>query len=190
MGAACAKVLAPAVDVLVLTDVHAERLERAAEVIEREMTTKVCIEVVDLSDAAAIDDLAARAGELGTFRALVHSAGLSPSMAGWREILQVDLVATARLLDGFSRARQPGSVAVCVASVSAHMGDFDPRMDAVLDEARTPPTSKRASSDSSEPNPTRGPLTGWRSEVSCGSANTLPWPGASGADACCRCRPA
>jgi NAD(P)-dependent dehydrogenase (short-subunit alcohol dehydrogenase family) len=134
MGSACALALAPAVDVVLLTDVDADRLAAAAERVEREATTKVCTAVGNLDEPAFVVDLAARADALGDLHSLVHTAGLSPSMAGWREILRVDLVAVARLLDAFGPLVVPGSVAVCLASVSGHMGAFDPAMDEVLDD--------------------------------------------------------
>jgi NAD(P)-dependent dehydrogenase (short-subunit alcohol dehydrogenase family) len=54
-------------------------------------------------------------------------------MAGWEEILRVDLAGVVRLLDAFVANVVTGSAAVCLASVSAHMGAFDPAMDTVLD---------------------------------------------------------
>ncbi len=134
MGSACALALAPADDVVLLTDVDGDRLATLAEHIERETTTKVCTAVGNLGEPAFVVDLAARADALGDLHSLVHAAGLSPSMAGWREILRVDLAASARLLDAFLAHVVPGSVAVCLASVSGHMGAFDRAMDEVLDD--------------------------------------------------------
>ena len=136
MGAACVAALAPAVDAMLLTDVDRDRLSAAAVRIEREMTTKVCTAVGNLGDPAFVVDLAAQAGALGDLHALVHCAGLSPAMAEWREILRVDLTAVAQLLDAFLPHVSPGSAAVCLASVSGHMGAFDPAMDEVLDDPR------------------------------------------------------
>jgi len=134
MGAACAHALAPNVDVMLLTDVDRERLVSIAERVERAGATQVCTAIGDLGDPAFVAALAARAGELGDLHSLVHTAGLSPTMAGWREILRVDLVAVARLLDACLPRAVAGSVAVCLASVSGHMGAFDAAMDAVLDD--------------------------------------------------------
>ncbi len=134
MGSACVLALAPADDVVLLTDVDGDRLAALTEHIERETTTKVCTAVGNLGEPAFVVDLAARADALGDLHSLVHAAGLSPAMAGWREILRVDLAASARLLDAFLAHVVPGSVAVCLASVSGHMGAFDPAMDEVLDD--------------------------------------------------------
>jgi NAD(P)-dependent dehydrogenase (short-subunit alcohol dehydrogenase family) len=134
MGSACAHALAPTVDVMLLTDVDGERLATTAERLERDAATRVCTATGDLGEPAFVAALAARVDELGDLHSLVHTAGLSPAMAGWREILRVDLVAVSRLLDAFLPRAVAGSVAVCLASVSGHMGTFDPAMDAVLDD--------------------------------------------------------
>ncbi len=133
MGSACARALAPAVDVMLLTDIHADRLGPVAAEVARTAPVAVCTEGGDIADAEFVERLAARAGESGSLHSLVHTAGLSPSMAGWREILRVDLVAAARLLEAFLPHAERGSVAVLLASVSGHMGTFDPAVDAVLD---------------------------------------------------------
>jgi NAD(P)-dependent dehydrogenase (short-subunit alcohol dehydrogenase family) len=134
MGSACARALAPSTDVLLCTDVAADRLAAAADELTRAVDAQVCVVCGDLTDPAFVDDLAARVRTLGPFRVLVNTAGLSPSMAGWQEILRVDLVAAARLLEAFAPLVETGSVAVHIASVSGHMGAFDPEMDALLDD--------------------------------------------------------
>ncbi|CAB4717309.1 unannotated protein [freshwater metagenome] len=134
MGSACATALASDVDVVLLSDIDAQRLEVVGKEVQQTTTANIVTTVGDLGDPHFALDLATRSAELGELRALVHTAGLSPAMAGWHEILRVDLVASARLLEAFLPLVVKGSVAVCVASVSGHMGEFDPAMDAVLDE--------------------------------------------------------
>jgi len=134
MGSACASALAPTVDAVLLCDLDHERLAATAEWLSPTTTASVHTVAGDLGRPDVVVDLAARARDLGDRHSLVHTAGLSPSMAGWREILDVDLVASARLLDAFALFVVPGSVAVCLASISGHMGSFDPAMDALLDD--------------------------------------------------------
>lgn len=138
MGSACALALAPTVDVLVLTDIDEARLEATARRVEREAGTKVDALVGDIGDRALVEGLVARCDAAGELHALVHTAGLSPSMAGWREIVRVDLAAVPLLLGSFLPSVMPGSVAVCVASIAGHMGDFDPAMDEVCDDPLAP----------------------------------------------------
>jgi NAD(P)-dependent dehydrogenase (short-subunit alcohol dehydrogenase family) len=134
MGGACARVLGDRTDVLVLADVDELRLQVAADLIGEEVGASVQPVVADLGEAADIAELAALAAGLGDLHALVHTAGLSPAMAPWADILRVDLVGVAQLLDAFLPHVGPASVAVCVASIAGHLGAFDPAMDALLDE--------------------------------------------------------
>ena len=53
-------------------------------------------------------------------RALVHAAGISPTMSDWKTIVHVDLVGTVYVVDAFEPLAGPGSAAVCFASSSAH----------------------------------------------------------------------
>jgi NAD(P)-dependent dehydrogenase (short-subunit alcohol dehydrogenase family) len=64
-------------------------------------------------------------------------------MAGWEQILRVDLVAVASVLDRFLPLVGPGSAAVCLSSISGHLGEFDPAMDGVLDDALAPDLEAR-----------------------------------------------
>jgi NAD(P)-dependent dehydrogenase (short-subunit alcohol dehydrogenase family) len=57
----------------------------------------------------------------GGFGALVHAAGISPTMADARRVLEVDLVGTQLLLDAFDDLVEPGSAAVCFASSAAYV---------------------------------------------------------------------
>jgi NAD(P)-dependent dehydrogenase (short-subunit alcohol dehydrogenase family) len=82
-----------------------------------------------------VEALVGATGELG---ALVITAGLSPSMAGGRRIYEVNLLGTARVLQAFEPSLTPGSVAVCFASMAAHMVPSSTERDAVLDAPTSP----------------------------------------------------
>ncbi len=132
MGCACARAVGPHADILLLTDCDEARLTAAADAL-RTLGVPVRTVVGDIADPVVVKELAAELAASGELRALVHTAGLSPSMAPWSEILRVDLVGSARLLDGFLDRVVPGSVAICIASIAGQLGTFDPAMDAVLD---------------------------------------------------------
>lgn len=142
MGSACAAAIAPATDVLVLTDRDETGLDAVVDRV-RSGGTEVVTVVGDIADPVVIDALVVRAAGLGALRALVHTAGVSPSMADWEEILRVDLAGVERLLEAFLANVIPGSAAVCLASISAHMGAFEPAMDAVLDTPLEPELGAR-----------------------------------------------
>ncbi len=154
MGSECAVGLSSDGAALLLTDRDERGLRVTAERIEQATGTPVTTVVGDIADPEVVTDLTGRVAEMGELRSLVHTAGVSPSMADWQEIMRVDLVGTARLLNGFVGLVVPGSAAVCVASIAGHMGSFDPDMDAVLDEPLVADLAERIRSVSgSDPDP-------------------------------------
>jgi NAD(P)-dependent dehydrogenase (short-subunit alcohol dehydrogenase family) len=134
MGRACADRLLGTVDHLVAVDVRPPGIEGAVEII------------CDITDPAGVAGIVARVRELGPFRALAHAAGLSPTMADPRRIVDVNLVGTARLLDAFEPLVMSGSAAVCFASSAGYLPlellgpeltqlVHEPRADGFLDRA-------------------------------------------------------
>lgn len=94
MGLACARLLGTSFRLL-LAEVDAARLERAVETL-RTTGFDVDSAVVDVSDAKSVRALAARASNLGNLGALVHTAGLSPTMADGARIWEVNLRGSAQ----------------------------------------------------------------------------------------------
>jgi NAD(P)-dependent dehydrogenase (short-subunit alcohol dehydrogenase family) len=137
MGAACAARVADMVDILLLVDRNESSLAAQADNLAA-AKTRANVEpfVLDIKDAGAIGRLAARAAELGPLRAVAHAAGVSPTMADWREILAVNLVGTALLVDACRSLASPGTAMVCFASVAPllALGPDDLPADAVLDD--------------------------------------------------------
>src|SRR5262245_25014550 len=118
MGEATARLLAEAGwSQLLLCDLNAERLDASAQRIEGQAETLAG----DISEAGYGDKLAATlAGrQIG---ALVHCAGLSPTMAGPERVLEVNLAATMRLVEAIRPHMAEGACAVLFASSAAHMG--------------------------------------------------------------------
>ena len=101
MGRACARLFG-AVDDLVLTDVSAASLGAFADELRTD-GYNVAAHAGDMSDDALIAALVEDVSAGGKPFAVVHTAGLSPALADWQPILQVNLVATEKLL----RALEP-----------------------------------------------------------------------------------
>jgi NAD(P)-dependent dehydrogenase (short-subunit alcohol dehydrogenase family) len=133
MGSTCARTLGHTVDELLLTDCDEAGLIAVAEQLASDTGAVVTTIVGDVGDARLATELAARVADLGEFHSLVHTAGVSPSMAGWRDILRTDLIGVERLLGVLAERVVPGTAAVCLASIAGLLGTFDPAMDAVLD---------------------------------------------------------
>ena len=119
MGRACARLFGTTQD-LVLTDAAAPALERFAEELRAEGFTVLGAHAGDLgSDAVLAAIMADMAGDKPL--TLIHTAGLSPSLAGPEAIMAVNLVATVKLLDAIQPLLRPGSAAVLIASTAGHL---------------------------------------------------------------------
>jgi NAD(P)-dependent dehydrogenase (short-subunit alcohol dehydrogenase family) len=109
MGRACLERLVGSVDHLLAVDLHPAEVSGAESV------------VCDVRDDGAVGSLVDRVRKLGSFRFLVHAAGLSPTMGDPRTIVDVNLVGTARILDAFEPLVTTGSVAVPFASSAGYL---------------------------------------------------------------------
>lgn len=89
----------------------------------------------DIAEPGAAAVIAARVQSMGSFAGLVHAAGLSPTMAEARRILDVNLIATARLVAALQPLGCGGSSAVLIASIAGHncpLGPWDTDLDEPL----------------------------------------------------------
>lgn len=79
----------------------------------------------DVSSKADVEALARTAADLGAIRGVVHTAGVSPVQATTRQVIDVDVVGTAYVLDAFEPyVEQGGTVAVCIASMAGTMTEL------------------------------------------------------------------
>jgi len=117
MGRACARLLGAGRE-LVLCDARGDALEALASELEGEGYRVVAALPGDLRDKTLLEDLS---GHLtgGAF-SVIHTAGLSPSLGDWRDIMAVNLVASAMLLDAVEPRLVPGCVAVLVSSAAGY----------------------------------------------------------------------
>lgn len=135
MGRACVDRVRQLADVVVAVDLRQPDIDG---------TTGVAC---DVSDPAAVRALARQVAETGPFRALIHAAGISPTMGDARRVLDVDLVGTQLVLDAFEELVEPGSAAVCFSSSAAYqLAPFvDAGQEALLGDPLAPDFLERAS---------------------------------------------
>jgi NAD(P)-dependent dehydrogenase (short-subunit alcohol dehydrogenase family) len=110
---------------VVVADYNAAQLERLADALAGDGYDVHAVRV-DVSSAKDVSMLADTAAALGTIRCIVHTAGVSPVQATTEQIVAVDVVGTARVLDAFEPHVQPGTVAVCIASMAGTMTTLAP----------------------------------------------------------------
>ena len=136
MGRACARLLGMTCD-LILTDVAEPSLDAFAQELRAEGYTLVAVQPGDFGDDALRAELIRHLPGDAPF-AVIHTAGLSPSMAGWQAIMSVNLIATVRLLDAIETRLTPGSVTVVIASAAGHMTIPHPEAAALLADPLAP----------------------------------------------------
>ncbi|TCM19703.1 NAD(P)-dependent dehydrogenase (short-subunit alcohol dehydrogenase family) [Novosphingobium sp. PhB165] len=116
---------------LLLCDVNADKLEGFAEELRSE-GARVTTLAGDISAASFPQDLVAVLGD-APLHALVHTAGLSPTMADPLRILEVNYFATERLVAALLPRFEKGGCAVLISSMSGYLLSDPAMVDAVRD---------------------------------------------------------
>lgn len=120
MGKATAEIVGKKGTVL-LADISEERLIQTKEELNAIGITEVYYQTVDITSKENVAALAKRASELGMLKGLVHTAGLSPTMADSKRITEVNLVGTGIVLEAFLPLATEGTAVVCISSMSGYM---------------------------------------------------------------------
>lgn len=134
MGKATASLVGKYGTVL-LADVSETRLQQTKEELAAQGITDVHVQVVDITSKAEVAALAQTAQTLGNFKGLVHTAGLSPTMAESKRITEVNLVGTGIILEAFYPFATQGTSVVVVSSMSGYMA---PRQGPYVDVLKQP----------------------------------------------------
>jgi NAD(P)-dependent dehydrogenase (short-subunit alcohol dehydrogenase family) len=118
MGAAIAHAFAQEGHDLILCDLNAAPLADLAKVLEGRAT----IDIV-AGDVTAADYPARIVATLGARKigALVHAAGVSPSMADGNRVFAINFIATTRLVEKLLPHMAPGGAAILIASNSGQI---------------------------------------------------------------------
>jgi NAD(P)-dependent dehydrogenase (short-subunit alcohol dehydrogenase family) len=130
MGSACAARLAARGWALIMCDLDAGRLELTAAPL-RQSALQVEILAGNIADAAFPDRLIALLGDR-LIGAVIHTAGLSPTMGDAAQIFAVNYDATVRLVEVVRPRIVEGGCAVLIASSSGYSA-ISPENDAALD---------------------------------------------------------
>jgi NAD(P)-dependent dehydrogenase (short-subunit alcohol dehydrogenase family) len=130
MGLECARRLG-ALHRLVLADMNESALDAAAAALVADGCSVTSV-VTDIAQPDSVAQLAETAQSLGRLDALVHAAGLSPTMADGRRVMAVNLVGAALIERAFLKLAEPGCAAVLIASTAGHTGPAAQRNDPIL----------------------------------------------------------
>ena len=106
--------------VVLLGDISEKNLEAAKTELENAGFTAETA-VVDGGDRQSIQAFADKADALGKVTRYIHTAGVSPNQASFKDIVRVDLVGTAIALEVFGKIIADGGSGIVVASMAGHM---------------------------------------------------------------------
>jgi NAD(P)-dependent dehydrogenase (short-subunit alcohol dehydrogenase family) len=119
MGLACARRLGSGYNLL-LCDFNEKQLDD----VSADLTNggyNVTTVKLDVADKKSVNAAAKKAAELGEIHAIIHTAGLSPTMSSAERILSVNLIGTARMLEAFEPYLSDGTVGVFISSSSGYL---------------------------------------------------------------------
>lgn len=116
---------------LIITDYSQDLVDKAVEDLKKEGYKASGI-ACDITDKKDIKKLKQFVADKGTFKALVHTAGVSGTMKDLKKIFTIDLVATELLIEAFYDLATNNSVAVLLASMMAHTVPPNPEYDEAL----------------------------------------------------------
>ncbi len=131
MGLATARALASQGQLLLL-DVGEKELGRAGKTLAS-MGARVETLRCDVTSVEETERVADKVRAMGSFRSLVHTAGISPEMADARRVLEVDLQGSVRMTDAVFPLVGPGSSAILIGSIAGY-SDVDPAVESLLDD--------------------------------------------------------
>lgn len=119
MGLEAAKLIGKSYRI-VLVGRTVSKLENARHELEKS-GVRVSIFGCDASNREAVERLAEFASGLGTVKAVIHAAGLSPHMAGGEMIFNVNAVGTVNINEVFPKYMKDGGTIIDVSSMSAYL---------------------------------------------------------------------
>jgi NAD(P)-dependent dehydrogenase (short-subunit alcohol dehydrogenase family) len=105
---------------VVLCDVRQDRLDETGTALDGLGITSKAINC-DVTDRQAVAELMGTAAGLGTVAAVIHTAGVSPSMGDAEYIMRTNAIGTLNVNEAFYRIGGEDSVIVNVASMAAHL---------------------------------------------------------------------
>jgi NAD(P)-dependent dehydrogenase (short-subunit alcohol dehydrogenase family) len=119
MGLATAKIVGKDHPV-VLADNRPGRLDAAVAALSGAGVAAAAVHC-DVTDRAAVEALFATAAGIGPVAAVVHAAGVSPSMGDADHVMRTNVLGTVNVNEAFFTAAADGGAIVNVASMAAHL---------------------------------------------------------------------
>lgn len=104
---------------ILLADIRQENNDAAAKILSEAGYT-VSTEIVDISSRESVQSLVNKVSFKGKIEGLIVAAGVSPTQASPKKILEVDLYGTALVLEEFRTIIGNGGSGIVIASMAGH----------------------------------------------------------------------
>lgn len=104
---------------ILLADIRQENNDAAAKILSEAGYT-VSTEIVDISSRESVQSLVNKVSFKGKMEGLIVAAGVSPTQASPKKILEVDLYGTALVLEEFRTIIGNGGSGIVIASMAGH----------------------------------------------------------------------
>lgn len=104
---------------ILLADIRQENNDAAAKILSEAGYT-VSTEIVDISSRESVQSLVNKVSSKGKIEGLIVAAGVSPTQASPKKILEVDLYGTALVLEEFRTIIGNGGSGIVIASMAGH----------------------------------------------------------------------
>jgi len=137
MGRECARLAAEEGYDLILADLVFRDLEGFTQTLSQHGVS-VSSHILDVTDPDSIAESALELQQAGGVDAIIHTVGVSPTMADWQRIIDIDLVGTVRFLEATRAHLNSGGCAVCLSSSSGYMCPPNPEVEQLLASPLTP----------------------------------------------------
>ncbi|GAS93935.1 short-chain dehydrogenase/reductase SDR [Mycolicibacterium canariasense] len=119
MGLATARIVGKG-HAVVLADNRPDRLAAAVDVLSGSGVAATAVNC-DVTDRAAVETLFATAAGIGPVAAVIHAAGVSPSMGDADYVMRTNVLGTVNVNETFFGTATNGAAIVNVASMAAHL---------------------------------------------------------------------
>lgn len=116
---------------VIIADINEEALAKGKAELEAagiKAETAVC----DISNPEQVNEIAKKAASMGTIKAVVHTAGISPSAKNVALIMKIDLIGTENIIEGFYPVMEAGSSMILIASMMGHIVPPNPAYDELM----------------------------------------------------------
>lgn len=130
IGMACARAFKE--DEMVITDYSQEIVDKSVKILTKEgyKVTGIACDITNKEDVRKLENYVSN---LGSLKALIHTAGVSGTVRDLKKVYTIDLIGTELLVDAFYELAIQDSAIVLFSSMMAHVVPSNEKYDSALE---------------------------------------------------------